>query len=877
MRPGSMQRALLACLAADRLLAAVLAGLLLAAGSGFPATVQAAARLPQEAAATDQAPAVSAPARPAPRRAVPAGFEDLDAPQTAVVDVVFGGAVVGTAQVTFTGATFTFDSPASVLPLLPALSEPETVLAELARPNLPVNAQLVCRSGADQTTCERLAPPRAGFILDRDRFRVLIFVSPTLLALQRNVSSAYLPAPEAGTGIINAISAAVSGSSGKEVVINLENQLVIGDGERRLRADFGYASGLGLRLDTLRAELDRPGWRYSAGALWSRAGSFIGRRQFLGVEAATQTDTRLDKDNLKGTPLSVFLEQRSRVDIMRDGRILASRIYDSGNQLLDTSMLPDGVYEVTLKILGINGASREERQFFSKNAYMPPPGLTLLNAAAGVLISEQRRALPQPTGTPFLQAGLARRVAPNLAIDVSAMATDQTGVIELGGTFQSRGLQLRAAALLSSRGDRGALAQLSSHGTGPLNFNVDLRRVTTRQAGADPAGTAFAPSSQGLADLNIAPASSAGAMLLPAPRSFTQATGSISYNLPRAQLQASGYYRRERGQAADYSFGPSLRINLLQRAAWQVTFNADAAFTGRGKSGYAGINLQLLRPRSSFMARTGARVSEDSSAPVRSAAAIGLNGALSRTTGAGELELAGGYERDAARDIVNLSAQLRGNQGTVGGQVSKGFGAQSAPLQYSLGLQTTLAVRGKALGLTGTRRGDGAVLLKVASDEPGARFEVLVNEASSGELTAGQQMALTLPAYRTYDLRIRPVGQHVMQVDTGTRSLSLFPGSVVSLDWHAARQLPVFGRLVTSTGQPVRSATIRAGKTASMTDEGGFFQLETSSGAEIEARLPGAARCLATIPALPQGIRYAKLGTLECRAMPMPAQLSIRR
>lgn len=842
----------------------MLAGAALALAPGYPSAALAA----QDA--TTSGPPLTTPATPAPRRVVPAGFEDLDAPQSAVVDVIFGGAVVGSAQVTFSGSTFTFDSPAKVLPLLPALSEPETVLAELARPDLPVNAKLLCRSGADQTACERLAPASAGFILDKDRFRVLIFISPALLALQRNVASTYLPAPEPGIGLIHAISAVLSGSAGHEPVINFENQLVIGDAERRIRADFGYASGLGPQLDTLRAELDSPGWRYSAGAMWSLAGSFISRRKLLGFEAATQTDTRLDKDNLKGTPLAVFLEQRSRVDIMRDGRILASRIYDPGNQLLETSMLPDGVYEVTLRILGINGASREERQFFSKNAYMPPPGQTLFSASAGLLVSEQRQAFPRLTDTPLLHVRIARSIAPNLAADINAMATNQIGAIELGGTFQSRTLQLRAAALVSSRGDRGILAQLSSHGTGRFNFNFDLRRVSIGKLAADLPGTAAAD--QGQASLFAPPAS----LLLAAPRSFAQATGSVSYSLPRAQLLANGYYRRERGQAADYSIGPSLRINLLERATWQMALNADAAFTSRGRSGYVGLNLQLLRPRSNFMARAGARFSANDQTPRRAAGAIGLSGAISRTTGSGELELAGGYERDSERDIVNLSAQLRGDKGNFGGQVSKGLGSQSPPLQYSLGLQTTVAVRGKALGLTGTRRGDGAVLLKVTSDEPDARFEVLVNDAASGELSAGQQMLLTLPAYRTYDVRIRPAGQHIMQVDTGTRALSLFPGSVVSLDWHAARRLPVFGQLILANGKPIRSAAIRAGQTASMTDEAGFFQLEASAGIEIEARLPGGGRCLATVPALPQGARYAKLGLLECRAAPVSAQLSIR-
>lgn len=414
---------------------------------------------------------------PVPVSNAPPGFEDFDAPQDALVEVVFGGKIVGTARVTYNSATFSFDQPEAVLDLLPAIAEPGAVLTELTRPQLPANAQLLCRPGADQTTCERFEPGRTGFILDKDRFRVLVFVKPELLAVQSNVARTYLPAPERGAGVVNAVSAVVSGGGSQRLAVNFENHLVIGDGERRIRTEFGFATGLGARLDTLRLELDRPGWRYSAGALWSRSSGFSGRQQLIGIEAATQIDTRLDKDNLKGSPLVVFLEQRSRVDIMRDGRVLASRIYDAGNQQLDTSALPDGVFEVTVRILGVNGTQREERQFYSKNAYMPAPGQTIFHATAGLQVDEQAHALPRPTGTPYLQAGYARRLSRNVALDVITSLTDQTGLIELGTTFQTPLVQLRAAALLSSRGDSGLLAQVSSPGTSAFNFNFDLRHI----------------------------------------------------------------------------------------------------------------------------------------------------------------------------------------------------------------------------------------------------------------------------------------------------------------------------------------------------------------------------------------------------------------
>lgn len=841
---------------------------MLALGLGAVVAAPAAASQTASASAAPQADLSNAGkthSSPAPQRGVPEGFEDLDAPQSAVVDVVFGGTRVGKALITHHGSTLAFQSPSEIMALLPALTEPATVLAELSRTDLAVNAHLLCRAGADQTTCERLAPRTVGVILDRDRFRVLIFIAPALLALRSNVPSTYLPAPAEAASLIHSISTSISGQGGQHVVANFDNELVAASGSGRIRAEFGYSTGLGMRLDTLRAELDRPGWRYSAGALWSRSGSFIGRRKLLGIEAVTQTDTRLDKDNLKGSPLAVFLEQRSRVDILREGRILASRIYDAGNQLLDTSALPEGAYEVTISIQSINGTAREERQFFSKNTYLPAPGQVMLHSAAGLLVSERSSGLPQPTGTPFLQAGIARRITPKLVFELNAQTTDKAAVLELASTLESAQMQLRTAVLVSSRGERAALMQLSSAGASPLNFHVDLRRVVAaRGAGA---GTQPLPKSAN----QVAPEQvrfalpTQSPLLQAASRSFTQITGAASYSLAGAQVQANGYYRREQGRPADYSFGPALRVNLLERTAWQLTFNADAAVTSRGKSGYVGLNFQLLRSQASFTARTGARASPAAGQAPAMAASGALMGAFSRSGGAGTLDVAGGYEREAGHDIVNLSAQLRAEKGNLAGQISKGFSGPGSALHYSFGVQTTLAWRGDNAALTGPRRGEGAVLLKVESDQPAARFEVLLNDTPSAEFTAGQQLALTLPAYRTYNVRIRPVGQALLHIAQTARSISLFPGSVVSLDWQAKRQLPVFGQLVFADGRPVRFATIRTASSAAMTDEAGYFQMETSTGAQLEVNLPGTGQCIANMPVISLETRFQKLGRIECK------------
>ena len=56
-------------------------------------------------------------------------------------------------------------------------------------------------------------------------------------------------------------------------------------------------------------------------------------------------------------------------DIVTANRILA------GNNVLDTSGLPDGSYALVLRIHEAGGAVREERRFFVRNAQIAPVGL----------------------------------------------------------------------------------------------------------------------------------------------------------------------------------------------------------------------------------------------------------------------------------------------------------------------------------------------------------------------------------------------------------------------------------------------------------------------------------------------------------------------
>jgi hypothetical protein len=145
------------------------------------------------------------------RTSIPAGFEDLSAPQTSLVDVFFLGQHVDVAMATFAPGRFAFADPAAVVARLPQIARPGTVALALSG-DLEPNAALVC-GARGKPGCGTLEPDDAAVIFDAERFRVDIFVHPDLLDPQLAQPERFQPAPGAGFSALETISVAVAGST----------------------------------------------------------------------------------------------------------------------------------------------------------------------------------------------------------------------------------------------------------------------------------------------------------------------------------------------------------------------------------------------------------------------------------------------------------------------------------------------------------------------------------------------------------------------------------------------------------------------------------------------------------------------------------------
>jgi len=786
---------------------------------------------------------------------VPRGFESLAGEQQAVVDVYYGGRRIGQAEVQFQPGRLRFTHVDAVIAMLPDLLDPAAVRQALAADALDTHAELICTEGADKLKCGRLQPAVAGLIFDQDRFRLSLFVSPKYLKVRPATEQIFLPRPDATLSLVDSVAGTIAGGSRGNTLYALQNRAVVGARDVRLISTTSFASNIGFKGDVLAAEVDKPGIRYTAGAFWASGIDLIGRRKLIGASVGSQLDTRSDKDFITGSPLIVSLTQRSRVDILVDGRLASSRTYEAGNQGLDTSMLADGAYEVILRIQEMGGAIREERRFFTKNPRIAPMGQMLWFARGGILADDQKGAFIAPTKTPYAELGIARRLSRHLAVDGTAIATSGKAIVEIGGHLITPLAQVRIAALASTRRDAGLLFQVNSAGASPINFNLDARRIYSHNdQPLVPIGTIGSHA-------NSVGGTVHNAQL--AAGTFTQLLGGISYRLPRAQLGVTAFYRKDRGQSANYAIGPTARWSVFQRRGLDITLEGNLSQSNNGRSAYVGVRLQLLGRRSAVGATAGMQTITPRREGQSSGAVSGVQAMYQHENVlGGDLVLAGNI--DQTPDIVSAHgrADLRGNLGAVSADIVQQTGGIGT--QYSLGFQTA-AIVGKDVAMLGGRSQSDSVIAVRLKDAPAkAKFQVIVDETPRGIVRGGETLPVAVTPYRQYDVRIRPMGGELVRFDDANRRVSVYPGNVATLAWTVRSVVAMFGRAVWPDGSPVADADIVAEDAIGHTDQQGYFQIEASPGAKAVARTPDGRSCRLSLSGTVKGEGYTPLGAVPC-------------
>ena len=777
----------------------------------------------------------------------PQGFEDLQSERQVLLDVSFGGRELGEALATVRPGVLKFDDPAAVARLLPNLLSPAAVTEALS-PELPSNSGLLC-SAAVQRNCGSLKPDVAGIILDEDRFGVEIFLHPSLLALAADADSTYLPRPEEGPSLISLFGATVSGSDRGDRDVHVQNRSLASIGRSRLRSDSSIATGIGLSVDNLMFESDSSDWRYLGGIFWAPGSELVGRRKIAGIGATTQLDTRIDKDSLAGTPLTLFLQQPGRVEVLIDGRIVSSRIYGAGHRLVDTSALPNGSYDVVLRIHEDGRPIRSEQRFFAKGSLMAPAGHPQLSAFVGFL---------QPSGNPFAagnrklyyQASARYRLAPALGVDATLLGTRGKALLEAGGVLSTPMALLRLGGLVSSDGDVGVGVRASTTARGPLAASVDLRSVRSRS------GKPLLPISAPGATFSEEPRAGIGGR-----GTYVQGIATIDYRFRHGALRLTGLYRQDGSEDPAYSVVASLEVPVIRTNNWDLRFDADVRKSEANLSSFVGLRFLLTGGGMAVSGRTGIAHRSDRPAGLLAELQSGWHRQVAQHS---DMTADVGVGRDPDGGYARAGSYLRSPLVNLRADALHQFGHGHSTTQYAATADAGIVLNNGGIAVGAREMDDSAVVVGVSGSQKGQAFDVLVDEVIRGEVSADRSLALFLVPYESYQVRLRPRDSQAASFQTAPREITVFPGNAASLHWEITPLVVLFGRVLDGDGKPIALADIRGLHGIARTDSEGYFQIEANRLDMLKLQSQSGVECSLSIPQTEARDGYVSVGDMMC-------------
>lgn len=781
---------------------------------------------------------------------VPANFDELSEPRDVVVDIYFGDRPLGEARAMIRPGYLRFSDPQAVATLLAAHGDAARIGRALAT-EIPTNSGRACTRMAT-TDCGHLEPQLVSIIFDEDRFRVDFFLSGDVANAATPIGDSFLVPSSRGLALVSSLGAALSGSSGDNA-FNFQSRTFLSFGDVRLKTNFSYSSDLGAVADDLLLEVDKPNWRYSAGLFWTPGSSLVGGRRIMGVGAGSQYDTRADRAQIEGTSLPVFVQQSSVVEILIDGRLAGSQVVEAGNQLIDTSGMPEGAYPILLRIREPGRGTRDERRFFVKDTRLPPQGRIRFQAFAGFIAPTREGKLISTTGDIYYQLGAAKRIGGKFGLEAIAMGTQDKILAEGGIVYLTDFARLKAAGLASTKGEFGAVLQAISTNSGPAQFSFDLRRVW------DGNGGGLIPGS--LDGLGFDGDSRRGASRVDGD--YTQMNATLSYRWGSATVRLFASYFDSKGSKSQFSIGPSGDWLVVQRPQFQVRLETDAQKSRDTLSGYIGVRFNFAAFGLAMSGSSGHRVQDDSGSRSQS-----------RSVGNLDAEWSGGTEDFGRYSIgVGMDRAVESTTGRASGYLNSRYGNARTDLihdfdgrtQYGISLQTGMVLGAANVSVGGRNINESALLVSVDGDRKAGEFEVLVDDAPMAKVAAGQRVTLFMQPYRRYHVRLRPLSAAPVHYDAGDRQVTLFPGNVERLSWKAMPTFTVFGQVVAVDGAPISNALLKGSYGDGASNKDGYFQIDAAAGDPITLSAAGGRTCSMKFDSAKPAEGYLAAGKVICQ------------
>ena len=698
------------------------------------------------------------------------------------------------------GDVLAFDQPDLAVSLIPDVRRADE-LATLLREGLSTESPKLCLL-KPSTPCTQPVIGKFGLILDLQIQRIDLFRSHRYVQPPEPVRPSHPSAP----GLIANLTGRVAGrnsSNGDVMRGSLGFDVIAGMGATSafMRGSVIDDGQTNVRIAGLQHYSGRN--RFAGGFFPATASDHFSQVDLVGVEFHTTDLTQPAPDTRRDTPILLFLENDSYIDILRDGELLFAGELSAGSVRVPTARFPSGSYNVTVRIRDQAGNETEETRFFSRP-----------NDYARVNQWNYRFQLGQTRDISSNRFGLAEdglfyaSADANRQIGRDSLVGARVGVIgELGFTeaFAQRNLgQLyaRGSGLVTSEGGYSFAAQVSGR-LEKMSISSQIRQsdiTNTTQAFRGRRGNT------------------------------TEATLNLNREVPivGGQLNSFARYvsREQQGDRTSWGANWEKRVPLFDGRANGV-FSLGYQQTDVEQRFLVGYRMNWQSRRSALSAQIRHQRSEQRNGPghfaqtvqdLRAAYRSAPESRNSWTLGASASDFGNSEGRYGA------SGQITTDQYVADGQIDRNYGSSSAS-NYFGSFSTAAAVTAGGLAFSGDQNARSGVLFDMRGVEERETIQTTVD--GNRYKSSRKRVAFkSVQPFRQSKVRFRPDRGSTLGYDAKSIELTAFPGNIVTINPILFQQVTVFARLVDVDGEPLKQHAVVVDGVNYPSDENGFVLLD---------------------------------------------------
>jgi outer membrane protein OmpA-like peptidoglycan-associated protein len=380
---------------------------------------------------------------------VPQGFEHLvdGGIETSVLDVYYRGELIAQVDAEFNDNYIQFANPYQVAYALPDTVINKEEIARVLSKKINANTNLQCDHQEKLRHFNCVPRPKVvAAALNRNLYTVSLYISPKFLkdSDKTSTQTTYLKPTTNELAYSNRFGSNILG--GRDTFIYaLRSIQYLSKGPYSLQMQSlynhnSYWQGNGVSnfyIYDFSGNYMRGRDRYALGLLSTPASYFMPQENILGIQRSSTDRLRRGGRVNHATPVEIEVALPSLVSFFGNGNLLATRTYNVGMHIVDTSSFPAGAYNLEIVIEGIDGQIERKNISFLKNSAGVEPGFPEYNFTLGYNRGQGGSVFPDITNDLIMRAQYAYAYTKKLSMHLD-MGYDNSFQVAIGPGFYWR-------------------------------------------------------------------------------------------------------------------------------------------------------------------------------------------------------------------------------------------------------------------------------------------------------------------------------------------------------------------------------------------------------------------------------------------------------